>query len=537
MSLRRVAFFAACALAALALWLAARGLAPGGAGGALLLLALAGLAPWAGLSLMQAVLGLAILRLAPDPAAHVLPALRGAAGSLGGRCAVLVCVRDEDPDAIAALCEALSGELSPDRYDIWILSDTQDLALRAAEDAKFIALSQDVAGKTRIFLRRRSGNAGYKAGNVITFLDAEGHSYEAAVVLDADSRMSGAAVRRLVAVLAADSRIALVQQLIAGRPTRDPFARLFQAGMRALLRPWAVAQGWWQGPQGPYWGHNAAFRVAPFRAHARPPVLPDGTPVLSHDQAEAAALVRAGWQVWLLPDDAGSQEGSPPGLPELLARDTRWAAGNMQYLRLVAAPGLPPMARWQLLQAMLMVLAAPLWLLAFAGALWCAAAGGLDHAGGGAIAAVMAAWALAWHAPKLAGWWDIAAREGGRPAASAALEALFAWALAPVAVLHKGAFLLALPFGARRGWRPQRRAGRRIPWGEAARLFWPHTLAGLVAFGALAATAPWALPFALAWAGALPLAIPFCVWTSDPRLGAWLARRGLVPAPGEDTSA
>ena len=40
-------------------------------------------------------------------------------------------------------------------------------------------------------------------------------------------------------------------------------------------------------------------------------------------------------------------EGNPPALPEFMARDLRWAAGNMQYFALLFLPGQTWMGRWQ----------------------------------------------------------------------------------------------------------------------------------------------------------------------------------------------
>ena len=73
------------------------------------------------------------------------------------------------------------------------------------------------------------------------------------------------------------------------------------------------------------------------------------------------ACTAAGWKVRVLPDDTGSSEGNPPTFGDFVTRDLRWAGGNMQYRALLRLPGQTPMARWQLVQAMLLFLGAPLW--------------------------------------------------------------------------------------------------------------------------------------------------------------------------------
>ena len=526
----------------------------------LFLATLALLAPWIALACANAALGWSVLIFTPDPPAHVVPVLRdarlqgqGEGAPPQGRTAIAVCLRNEAmPPILAALGPLLDG-LPASHFDLWLLSDTREPGLCAAEDAAFEAFRAARPGDgdgdgdgdgARLHLRRRAGNAGFKAGNVMEFLDAEGAGYEYLLCLDADSEMSPAAVLRLAAALDAGPRIAILQQLIVGRPVAAVFPRLFQFGMRAGMRVWATGQGWWQGAKGPYWGHNALIRIAPFREHGRLETLADGSTILSHDQIEAIRLHGAGWEVWCLPEEAGSLEGNPPALPEFMARDLRWAAGNMQYLALLRRPGLSGMARFQLLQAILMFLCAPLWVLAFMLAAVLAALGRFDDVAGWHLVGLMALFWAAQHSAKLAGYAQVlmqggqAARYGGRVAFArgAALEILFTTILSPISCVNKARFLLALPFGARMGWNTQNRAVRDVGWADAARLLWLHTLAGILAFAFLAWAAPWAIGFALPWAGGLLLAIPFCVLTASPRLANWLVARRLGATPEEIAS-
>ena len=61
-------------------------------------------------------------------------------------------------------------------------------------------------------------------------------------------------------------QLAIAQHLTVGLPASSAFPRLFQFGMRAGMRVWSTGQDWWQGDEGPYWGHNALVRIGPFRA-------------------------------------------------------------------------------------------------------------------------------------------------------------------------------------------------------------------------------------------------------------------------------
>ena len=545
MTLRRLAFLVLCGLITVAaLLLAARGVFHEGFSllGLAWLIVLAALSPWLALSCGNGVVGLAILLLARRPAAHVVPALRAPDGPPRGRTAIGVCVRNEEMAEVIPPLERLLDGLPAPYFELWFLSDSTQGPHAEAEAAAIAALrARRPADAARVHLRRRAVNTGFKAGNVMEFLENEGRDFDHLLCLDADSQMSPAAVLTLVATMEAAPRIAILQQLIVGRPVTAAFPRLFQFGMRAGMRAWSTGQGWWQAEKGPYWGHNALIRVAPFREHGRLEALPDGRAILSHDQVEAVRLHEAGWEVWCVPEEAGSLEGNPPALPEFLARDLRWAEGNMQYLSLLGAPGLTLMARWQLLQAVLLFLCAPLWVLAFVLAALLAATGGFDAAPAALLAAVFLGFWMLPAASKLAGYAQVLAQ--GRVAATyggrgrflrgAAAELLFALLLAPIRAVHQTGFLLALPFGLRMGWKPQNRADRGVSWGDAARLLWPHTLLGALALAAVAATAPWALWFAAPWVGGLLLAIPFCVWTTAPGAGRWLKARGIAATPEE----
>ena len=520
-------------------------LAPGGwtVWEALILLCFLGTLPWSALSAANALLGLAIRLAARDPVAAVLPQIRAAGPPPpAGRTAIAICIRNEEMGAVlpplARLLDGLAARGMADRFALWVLSDTPAGPAAEAEEAAFVAFARQ---RPNARYRRRATNDGFKAGNVMDFLDHHAAGLDHLLCLDADSEMSPEAVLRLVAVLEADPRLAIVQQLIHGRPATAAFPRLFQFGMRQGMRSWATGQAWWQGDEGPYWGHNAVIRIAPFREHGRLGPLPDGSRILSHDQVEATRLTAAGWKVRVLPDDTGSTEGNPPTFGDFVTRDLRWAGGNMQYLALLRLPGQTWMARWQLVQAMLLFLGAPLW----CAILLLAATNGLT--GGGAatptgwlVLLLVATWACH-YAPKLAGYAevllkrDLAEAHGGRTAFArgAAAEILFTTLMEPARLMAQSLFLLALPFGLRVGWAAQNRADRGVSWADAARQFRAPTLAGILLTAAFAAVSPLALLLALPVLASLLLAIPFAVLTAHPGLSAWLRARQICSLPEE----
>ena len=156
--------------------------------------------------------------------------------------------------------------------------------------------------------------------------------------------MPAAAILRLVRIMQAEPRLGILQGLVVGLPSTSAFARLFQFGMRLGMRSYTIGSAWWQGDCGPYWGHNAVVRLAPFIAHCQLPVLPEKGPlgghVLSHDQIEAVLMRRAGYEVRVLPEEDLGWEENPPTLLEFIRRDLRWCQGNMQYWHFLTLPGL-----------------------------------------------------------------------------------------------------------------------------------------------------------------------------------------------------
>ena len=551
----RTIFFAIMgAASAVLVWLMARVLAPSGSGGGwsgggwgageiALMVCFLGIVPWLGVCLGNALPGFLALVLARNPARAVLP-VEGdiEAGPIHLTTAITVTVRNEDLAQVLppqlALLHDLAAAGAGDRFVLWVLSDTSDPDAATAEAAAIAALAVPVR------YRRRTENTGYKAGNVMDFLDHHADGIDLVLMMDADSAMTAPAVLRLVRIMQADPHMGIVQNLTVGKPAEAAFPRLFQFGMRAGMRVWATGQALWQGDEGPYWGHNAILRAHAFRDHARLEPLPDGSAILSHDQVEAARLRSAGWRVCVWAGEDGSQEANPPALPEFLHRDARWLAGNLQYWHLLRLPGLRWMGRWQLVQAIMMFLGAPLYVAVLLLAALLAATGGANDVPRAPLAAITAAWTLVLYSPKLLGYLEILlfptrrARYGGgwRFATGAALEIVFMLLLDAVAQVHKTLAMLRLAVGRRAGWLAQNRSARGVGWGEATRMFWPHTLVGLVVFTGFASAGPIAVLWALPFAGGLLLAIPFCVATANPALSAWLCRYGIAAIPEEGSS-
>jgi membrane glycosyltransferase len=287
------------------------------------------------------------------------------------RTAVLIPIRHEDTASIAGRVSALRKDLRAAGLaattDIFILSDSSDPTAVSLE----ADMADRIAGPAgamppRVFYRRRSRNLRRKPGNIAHWLRRYGANYAYMLVLDADSRMSGVRIARMVWRMEQDPQLGLLQAAIRLKPGESRFSRL-QARASGLYGE-LVARGiaGWSGPEANYWGHNALIRVRAFAGAAGLPQLkgapPFGGDILSHDFVEAAWLRRAGWGVEIDPDTGGSGEGGPETLEEYHKRDRRWAQGNLQHLRLVGAQGLSPISRLHLANGIMGYLAAPFWI-------------------------------------------------------------------------------------------------------------------------------------------------------------------------------
>ena len=493
---------------------------------------------WVGLCFTNGAVGFVALLFRPrPPASYPIPAKP---------IAIAVTVRNEDMGLVLPplrrLLDGLDAAGAGHRFALFILSDSSDASRGSSgEEPAIAAFRAADRCPERIRYRRRGDNVRFKAGNIMDFLDHHAAGFETMLVLDADSDMSARAVLRLAHEMEENPHLAIVQHLTVGLPAASAFPRLFQFGMRAGMRTWAAALAWWQGDEACYWGHNAMIRTAPFRAHARLPLLPDERPILSHDQVEAALLAGAGWGVRLLPEEDGSFEANPPALPEFMRRELRWLAGNLEYRFLLNMPGLRPMGRWQLVQAILLFGCTPFYLVILLAAAVAAMTDTTSPFPAGRVLTVMLAWTGAIYAPKLLGYAqvlisrELRARYGGvgLVLSGIAAETVFTLLMDAISVVSKTATTARLLLGMRPAWLPQNRGERGVSWAEAARLLWPHTAVGMLAFAGFAQagwrTVVWAAPLA----GGLVLAIPFCVLTANPRFGAWLRRHRVAATPEE----
>lgn len=457
------------------------------------------------------------------------------------RTAIVMPICNEDISAVFAGLRATCGSLAATGalrlFDVFVLSDTADPALQAAEERAFrrlcAMLGEPADGTGRLFYRWRKRRVKRKAGNVADFCRRWGRHYRYVVVLDADSTMSGDTLVQLVRLMEAHPRAGIMQTLPQVANPGTLHARAQRFASRVTGRLFARGMAWWQLGDAHYWGHNAILRLEPFMRHCALARLPGrgglSGEILSHDFVEAALMGRAGYDVWLVPELGGSWEQSPPNLLDELQRDRRWCQGNLQNLRLVAEPGWRGAHRAMFAVGALSYAVAPLW-LAFMVL-------GLSSAGReGGHAPLWLLTLVLLLLPRVLSVAVVAARReaaafGGlaQLAGSALFELLLSSLQAPLRMLAHCVYVFGALTGLKLEWKSPPRAAEAPHWGDVTRrlggtIGLPIVAGlGLLQRSAAVALAPMWLP--------LSLAVPFVVLTGHPRAGGLARRLGLLRTP------
>jgi len=490
------------------------------------------------------------------------------------RTAILMPIYNEDTMRVAAGLETMyrsladTGQLSA--FDFFILSDSNDPDKWVMEEFAWAELCTRLDGFGRIFYRNRRPNLKSKSGNIADFCRRWGSRYRYMVVLDADSVMAGETIIGMVHTMEQRPAIGILQTIPRAVNRETPIARLQQFANHVYGPILAAGLHFWQLGDAQYWGHNAIIRTEPFMKYCGLPQLsgkpPLGGAILSHDFVESALMRRAGWEIWLAYDLAGSYEEMPPTLIDELQRDRRWCQGNLQHLRLLFTKGLFPAHRAVFLNGALTYVSALLWFIfmtmSTAMAIWekIGHPTYFPHPRGllPALPAfpslpVFSRWHWQWafisftftlvmlFLPKILGLVWVLKREGKtklygsrlKLSLSVAMESALSTLMAPVRMLFHSKFVVLTLMGRRIKWNAQSRDDHGTSWREALHA---HGFATTVAMGVGAAVCFINPPFSL-WLSpvllSLMLAPAISVWTSRKTIGLRLKKAGLLLIPPE----
>jgi membrane glycosyltransferase len=541
-----------------------------------LLVLFATLFAWISAGFWTGLMGAWVMLRGHDPQA-VTNVLRGEGRNAGipadARTAVIMPICNEHVATVfggmRATFESLRATAWAERFDFFVLSDTSNPDIRAAEQAAWGQLVQSLESETggetggapvRLHYRWRQHRSKRKAGNVADFCRRFARAYRYMVVLDADSVMTGDCLVSLVQLMEAHPDAGIVQTAPRASGHSTLHARIQQFGARVYGPLFTAGMHFWQLGESHYWGHNAILRVAPFTEHCALAPLSGKTSlsgdVMSHDFVEAALMRRAGWKVWIAHDLEGSYEQLPPNLLAELQRDRRWCHGNLQNSRLMFEPGLHPVHRTVFLTGVLAYVSAPLWLgfLLLSSLLFAHHSNEVPryffeprqlfpmwpNANLKLMLTLFGLTALLLLAPKVLSLALIVAkgqarRFGGvaRLLIGALLEFFHSLLLAPVRMLFHTQFVLAALTGWKLDWKSPPREDAATSWREAARRHGWHTALALAWVGALlvgSAAVPWWLSPVIV---GLLLAIPLSAGGSRSGPGRWLRARGVLLIPEE----
>ncbi|NVK55851.1 MAG: glucans biosynthesis glucosyltransferase MdoH [Alteromonadaceae bacterium] len=514
---------------------------------------------WLAMSFWTAVIGFMLKLFNIDPLS-LRKALSApdTSAELTQRHAVVMPVYNEDTRRIMVGFEACVRELAETsngkQFDFYMLSDTTDPAKAQAELNAWQAMESRLGKYSgHVFYRRREQNTGRKVGNLADFCQRWGSRYEAMIVLDADSVMSGERMTDLAYRIEQNPNTALVQTI--PMPVRQDtfFARFVQFAAHLYSPMLATGLSFWQTDSANYWGHNAIIRIAPFMQHCGLPTLagkePFGGDILSHDFVEAALLRRAGWEAYLLTDTTGSYEEVPSNMLEYATRDRRWVQGNIQHLGLLGVKGLKLTSRLHFLFGAFAYISSLLLLLVLAfgtaDALhraltpvtffsaqyqlfpdWQIARQGLMFATMWGTVALLfmpkvlgLILALIQRRKEFGGAWRLL--KGG------VMELVMAIIIAPLMMFYHSYFVISVFIGHSVKWEAQAREGSMVPWSTSFKRASVVTVTALVWGGVTFYYTPGLFAWLLPVLSGLVLAAPLIRLTSSLTLGQASKRGGI----------
>ncbi len=450
--------------------------------------------------------------------------------------ALLMPIYNEDPSDVfgnaAAMLEELSTRRHPHRCTLFILSDTRDPEIAEKEQRALAMLVATTGGQ--VHYRRRPHNTDKKVGNLADWVERWGGGYEAMLVLDADSLMSGEAILALIDELAADPSVGLIQSCPRLFGAETLFGRVQQFATTIYGAALAEGLATWSDREGNYWGHNAIIRTAAFASCAGLPRLDTlrakDALILSHDFVEAGLLRRAGWGVRFLPRVSGSYEEVPPTLIDFVRRDRRWCQGNLQHLSLLGSRGFHAVTRFHLFHGAMSYLLSPAWFALIV--IWAVIGTGqeqtvlsyfsganpqviwpeMSHINSFFILLFMYGMLLA---PKVFG--ALVVRQSGlrlkdlggpgQFALSFTTEVVLSVLYAPILMVQQTVAVARTALGFRETWSPQARRGTQYGPATLLRFHLLETLTGaaLIAGMAFGVVSLWLLPIAVSLSLAVPL--------------------------------
>ncbi|WP_293778708.1 glycosyltransferase, partial [uncultured Oxalicibacterium sp.] len=192
---------------------------------------------WVSAGFWTAMTGFLLLARGKDPFLVTRGVVTGADIDPAARTAIVMPICNEDVirvfAGLRATYESVAKTGQLDRFDFYVLSDSNGSDTCAAEVAAWAELCNAVDGYGRIFYRRRQRRVRRKSGNIDDFCRRWGSDYRYMVVLDADSVMTGDCLTKMVQAMEMHPDAGIIQTAprAAGRDTL--YTRVENCWMRA----------------------------------------------------------------------------------------------------------------------------------------------------------------------------------------------------------------------------------------------------------------------------------------------------------------
>lgn len=471
--------------------------------------------------------------------------------------AVVIPVFNEDvarvTRGIANMWKSVEKTGQLEHFDFYLCSDSNNADRWIEEECAWLHLCRSLNAFGKIFYRKRRHAINSKSGNIADFCRRWGKRYRYMIILDADSVMAGDTMVRLVRAMEANPSVGILQtqpRFVLGKSLlrrKVQFAASVYGGI--FTRGCSMAQT----SAASYWGHNAAIRLAPFMEHCDLPLLPvphpDQRHVLSHDTIEAALMQKAGYEVWVAYEETGTYEEAPPNLTDMLARDRRWCAGNLQHFWFLFARGIEMGNRLQIWIGLMSYLCSPIWFVflvagsfgAYDRARFMAYSAGPEDLGTPVNADAPFLFIITvvlLFLPRLLGLATMLprAREFGGTLGllmSAALETISSILIAPILMLFHTMFVLLAISGWKIKWTNQNRTDSGLTLGHCLKFYGWQTVLGItgqtLAMIYLGLNSYWLTAIFVGW-----ILAPLTAWVTSWRdLGLFCRKYHLFVTPEE----
>ncbi len=471
--------------------------------------------------------------------------------------AIVIPVFNEDAhrvgQGIANMWRSLKETGQIEHFDFYLCSDSNNADCWIEEECVWLKLCQELNAFGKLFYRKRRHAINSKSGNIADFCRRWGKRYRYMIVLDADSIMSGSTMVRLVRAMEANPEVGILQTQPAMVLGQSLFRRMLQFSGSLYGKLFAEGCSMAQMSSGSYWGHNAIIRLAPFIAHCDLPILPvphpDKRHVLSHDTVEAALMKKASYEVWVTYEETGSYEEGPPNLTDMLTRDRRWCAGNLQHFWFLFARGIQMGNRLQIWIGLMSYLCSPIWFVfliagsigAYERARFTIYSAGPEDLGkvqnsDATILFIMTILLL--FMPRVLGILSTLPRRrefggGSHLLLSAFLETLLSMLVAPILMLFHSFFVVSVLLGWQIKWTSQNRADTGLSLLHCLKFYGWQTVLGAcgvtLAYSSLGLNFFWLMPILIGW-----ILAPITAWiTSLRNVGQRLHSHGLFVIPEE----